>query len=176
MEKSCAYNGCPNKRDKYSSKGYCQKHYGNSRCGWQECVHYDECGMLAHHKKTMMCHRHDFRVRTHGDATKKMNRRGEGKTVSPSGYIYVLLDQSDSMVSMARWITGYPYVAEHRLMVAREIGRPLLPFPQETVHHINGDKSDNRLENLQLRTGSHGQGVMKVCGDCGSHNILSEEL
>lgn len=37
---------------------------------------------------------------------------------------------------------------EHVLVVESEIGRRLLPG--EEVHHINGRKNDNRIENLQL--------------------------
>lgn len=60
-------------------------------------------------------------------------------------------------------------VLEHRWVMEQVIGRPLTS--SETVHHINGNPSDNRPENLQIRQGQHGVGAAWRCCDCGSSNV-----
>ena len=69
---------------------------------------------------------------------------------------------------------GRGWMHEHRYMMQQHLGRPLART--ETVHHVNGKKGDNRIGNLQLRTGRHGKNQHLVCCDCGSENVKPVEL
>lgn len=93
-------------------------------------------------------------------------RRGEqanrwkGGRIKVLGYIQVRIQPEDPFYAM-RCGKDRAYVFEHRLVMARHIGRCL--FPWEIVHHKNGDKTDNRIENLQL------------LGSQGIHNTMIEK-
>lgn len=114
----------------------------------------------------------------HGYEKEHRRPRGEkhgawkGGRVLLEGYWQIRV-QPDDLIGMAmRGTNGY--VAEHRLVMAHALGRTL--NKHETVHHVNGDRTDNRLENLQLRQGRHGKGAAFCCLDCGSKNVVSVEL
>lgn len=68
-----------------------------------------------------------------------------GKKIDKDGYI--LVKRRDHPFANA---SGYVY--EHRLVMEEIIGRYLTR--SEDVHHINHDRLDNRIENLQLLTKS----------------------
>ena len=100
-----------------------------------------------------------------------------GRSNHPEGYTYVLIYPDDPFYDMAIKSKSKPksrYVLEHRLVMARHLGRLLLK--SETVHHIYGNKHNNAVCNLQLRQGKHGKGSVHQCVDCGSFNIRSVKL
>jgi hypothetical protein len=101
-------------------------------------------------------------------STRKQRNGGRMKAEK---YVRVQVS-SDDPFSVMRDRNGY--VLEHRIIMARALGRPLQD--SETVHHINGDHADNRIENLQLRQGKHGKGIVMCCLDCGSHRVGPVEI
>lgn len=127
------------------ARGWCQKHYRthyNNGTFNKKICYIEGCGKHAAVKK--LCKMHYGRLLTRGEPGEAEPRRasnGDGST-DCQGYRHVFLDGKNK--------------AEHRVLMEKHIGRPLTKY--ETVHHKNGNRSDNRIENLELWSSHHPRG------------------
>jgi HNH endonuclease len=148
--KACSEDGCG--RGLYA-RGLCHKHYQ----AWRNTdsftrVVYERrictlAGCQKEHQAAGYCREHYDRLKRHGDPQRVVFR--DGTSIHKHGYRLI-------------WRKGHPNaghdgrIFEHRYVMAEHLGRPL--YPDETVHHRNGNRLDNRIENLELWCNRHPNG------------------
>jgi hypothetical protein len=94
------------------------------------------------------CAAHWGRVKRFGDPSITLRpARGE-RFIDSRGYAQVRIP--DHPAATRGW------VLEHRAVMEENVGRLLLPT--ESVHHVNGVRDDNRIENLELWSSIHPAG------------------
>lgn len=109
-----------------------------------EKIKCDNCGEYYNIYKSYLKRnrKHRFCSKKCESEFKKYNNtidNWKGGYISKStGYVYIKIDGKQ--------------IEEHRLVMMKKIGRKLKS--NEHVHHINGNKTDNRIENLMLLTSS----------------------
>ena len=118
-----------------------------SRMIWAAC---EKCGkerwkrLVEDKPESNLCYKCSYR----GTPGKGNGRWKGGRHVNGSGgYYEVWIEKDDFFYPMVQPSRG-SYVLEHRLVMAKHLNRCLLPW--EVVHHKNGIKTDNRIENLEL--------------------------
>lgn len=95
-----------------------------------------------------------------------------GRTVDSAGYVLVKAPEHPNAMASG-------YIREHRLVVSRALGRALRD--DEHVHHRNGDKTDNRPDNLALvspgtHQGFHHVGAKRTAATCRRISAAHEAL
>lgn len=96
------------------------------------------------------------------EAIMKLPRFKGRKSKHQGGYVMVYLLPDDPFYRMAG---KSHYVMEHRLVMARHLGRPLLK--EETVHHRpDVPKDDNRIEGLYLMPDPNTHARLLPCSNC----------
>ena len=140
----CSVEGCSKS---VRTRGWCNMHYlrvwrhGSTdaqrvRLAGKTCT-WGDCDAPQYSKEMCATHYHRHRRDVKRGAP---SRYGEG-TTNGNGYRMLRRPEHPNAFKVG-------YVLEHTVVMTEHLGRPLRKG--ESVHHKNGIRDDNRIENLEL--------------------------
>jgi len=145
----CEIENCD--RNKVEGGKYCRSHYRRKQYISDKPIRINKypdgkfCkieGCKSRSRVLEMCIKHYQRVKKWADPEKTARATSGSGYIDSNGYRLITIDGKR--------------VLEHRYVMSKYLGRDLLA--NENVHHKNGDRSDNRLENLELWSKSQPSG------------------
>ena len=136
------------------AKQLCAMHYRREQRARYGICTVEGCTRII--QDSGLCPMHKRRLRVHGEVGTSDPRVRTQRLRTSKGRTYrQLAVPFDHPMAVKKG-----YAAEHRLVMAEWLGRPLLV--NENVHHRNGDTLDNRLANLELWSTSQPSGQRVV--------------
>lgn len=144
------------------TRGYCRKHY--ARALYAGAFSKGPCGFGPCDRPAVnlgLCHSHYQQKRRHPDQDLQQLKEDTRDINEPLTWSRHMTGQGyiDLVYSRGQGNKKLIY-KEHRAIMEKHIGRKLTRH--ETVHHLNGVRHDNRLENLELWNTSHPKGQRVV--------------
>lgn len=158
VERRCSVEGCDRK---HAAKGYCYAHWQRTKLGLplddyirgsrykrgvDLCV-VEGCTRVVFSGRNGYCAMHHSRWRKNGEVGP-----AERTTTPPGMSKFTEWHKNHHGYIIRRvYVDGFrggTWEMQHRVVMAEHLGRPLEKW--ENVHHINGIKDDNRIENLEL--------------------------
>lgn len=124
----------------------------NCKCDCGQTKVVIACNLKQGQTKSCGCLSKEIARKTIATLNSKKQKDCGGKIRTSNGYIYVWADENSPY--------GKSKIYEHHYVMSLALKRKLLSH--ETVHHKNGIRSDNRLENLELWSSSHPSGQRVV--------------
>jgi hypothetical protein len=115
------------------------------RCKVKKCEQCNKYYIIApqHFKTSRFCTRH-CSSKSQPKQGEKSRRWNGGRRKNNSGYVEIWISKEERQKRNRK----RQYILEHRLVMEKKLGRKLQE--NESIHHINGVKDDNRPENLEL--------------------------